>query len=62
MQNIGENAMKFAILSSLFVGSALPFVPRSSQAPRASTQLYDGMADLEAIATKSNPRLKGKCE
>jgi hypothetical protein len=49
--------MKFAILSSLFVGSVVAFAP-VSQAPRASTQLYDGMADLEAIATKSNPLLK----
>eukprot|EP00544_Gedaniella_sp_CCMP2646_P007033 CAMPEP_0202481462 /NCGR_PEP_ID=MMETSP1361-20130828/1014_1 /ASSEMBLY_ACC=CAM_ASM_000849 /TAXON_ID=210615 /ORGANISM="Staurosira complex sp., Strain CCMP2646" /LENGTH=246 /DNA_ID=CAMNT_0049108967 /DNA_START=62 /DNA_END=802 /DNA_ORIENTATION=- len=49
--------MKFAILSSIFISSVVAFAP-VSQAPRASTQLYDGMADLEAIATKGNPLLK----
>ena len=47
--------MKLAILS-LLVGTAVAFTSQS--APRLSTSLRDAMADLEAIAEKSNPVLK----
>lgn len=52
-----NDTMKLAVLS-LVAGSAVAFTSQTaSSSSRPSTFLADGMADLEAIAKKSNPVL-----
>ena len=50
--------MKLLAVLSVLAGSAVAFTTLGVSPRAAATRMYDGKADLEAIAEKSNPLLK----